>query len=261
MSFIKYVMLLAILAGATLAHADEESRAYWGNSTWQDPNRGFLWYSVPQPKKIEPHTVVPKAKERMTNKELGAELERLLAVAVEKQTTEAVKEYLFLQQYSMDRASRFSDVFQRTVWQTPELDYSLRGRPTNAMAMASYDVEHENRRNQASDDLAKTHGMFFFFRKDCVYCHQIAPILRMYQRNYGMEVFAISLDGGTLAEFPEARRDNGASQNLNVTVTPALFLADKRSGKIQPIGYGVMSLDEIVNRVYVLTQTEPGQEY
>jgi conjugal transfer pilus assembly protein TraF len=83
----------------------------------------------------------------------------------------------------------------------------------------------------------------------------------MYQRNYGVEIFPVSLDGGTLPEFPNARPDNGASQNLNVTSVPAIFLADKRTGRIQPLGYGVMSLEEIVNRIYVLTETEPGQEY
>jgi conjugal transfer pilus assembly protein TraF len=83
----------------------------------------------------------------------------------------------------------------------------------------------------------------------------------MYQRNYGIEIFAISLDGGTMAEFPNARMDNGASQNLNVTTVPAVFLAEKSTGKIQPVGYGVMSLEEMVNRVHVLTQTQPGQEF
>lgn len=237
---------------------------YWGGSTWQDPDRGFLWYAPPKPPKSDKPGQQAKAKkpyQQLTNKELGAEIERLLALAVEKQSPEAVKEYLFLQQYAMDRASSFSDVFRRTVWTTPELDYSLRSRPTNAMALAAYDQQRDGRKAAASDQLAKTHGMFFFFRGNCTYCHQLAPILKMYQRQYGVEVFPVSLDGGTLAAFPNAKLDNGMSQNLNVSTVPAVFLADKRTGRIQPVGYGVMSLDELVNRVYVLTSTQPGQEY
>jgi conjugal transfer pilus assembly protein TraF len=255
----------AAAAAATLAlsaHAADTAPTYWGGSTWQDPDRGFLWYAPPKPPKSDkPQPKAKKPYQQLTNKELGAEIERLLALAVEKQSPEAVKEYLFLQQYAMDRASSFSDVFRRTVWTTPELDYSLRSRPTNAIALAAYDQQRDGRKAAASDQLAKTHGMFFFFRGNCTYCHQLAPILKMYERQYGVEVFPVSLDGGTLAAFPNAKLDNGMSQNLNVSTVPAVFLADKRTGRIQPVGYGVMSLDELVNRVYVLTSTQPGQEY
>lgn len=251
----------AAAAAACGAHAADVSPSYWTGSSWRDPDRGFLWYAPPRPPEQQRKPKERKPYEQLTNKELGAEIERLLGVAVEQQSAAAVKEYLFMQQYAMDRASRFSDVFRRTVWTTPELDYSLRSRPTNAMALAAYDAQRDGKRAAASDQLAKTHGIFFFFRGNCAYCHQLAPIMRMYQRNYGVEVFPISLDGGTLAEFPNAKLDNGASQNLNVTTVPAVFLADKRTGKVQPLGYGVLSLEEIVNRVYVLTSTQPGQEY
>lgn len=257
--------LLAVAAHAADPQAQPQAQqpSYWSGSTWQDPDRGFLWYAPAKPP-AEPPKKAAKAKKpytQLTNKELGAEIERLLAVAVEKQTPEAVKEYMFLQQYAMDRASSFSDVFRRTVWTTPELDYSLRSRPTNAIALAAYDQQRDGKRASVSNQLGKTHGVFFFFRGSCTYCHQLAPILKMYQRMYGVEVFPVSIDGGTMPEFPNARPDNGASQNLNITAVPAVFLADKRTGQIQPIGYGVMSLEEIVNRVYVLTSTEPGQEY
>lgn len=241
--------------------ASEPTKGYWDQSAWTDPDRGFLWYAPPPPPKKPQPKEGRKTPQEMTNKELGEELNRLLDVAVKDQTTKAVKEYLYLQQYAMDRASRFSDVFRRTVWTTPELDYSLRGRPTNAMAVASFDADRDQRRRVASEDLGKTHGLFFYFKGNCPYCHQLAPILRMYQRNYGVEVFAISMDGSTLSEFPNARRDNGSATNLGVTTVPAVFLANKATGKVQPIGYGVLALDELVERVYVLTQTQPGQEY
>ena len=267
--FASWLGACAVLAAAPYVFAQATEPAataatYWNGSTWHDPDRGFLWYAPPKPPKSAKPAQQAKPRkpyQQLTNKELGAEIERLLALAVEKQSPEAVKEYLFLQQYAMDRASSFSDVFRRTVWTTPELDYSLRSRPTNAIALAAYDQQRDGKKSAASDQLAKTHGVFFFFRANCSYCHQLAPILKMYQRQYGVEVFPVSLDGGSLAAFPNAKLDNGMSQNLNVTTVPAVFLADKRTGRIQPLGYGVMSLDEIVNRVYVLTSTQPGQEY
>jgi conjugal transfer pilus assembly protein TraF len=254
------IIALFTAGGAAIA-AEEAPKQYWDQSTWSSPDRGFLWYGEPpRPPSTEKK---PKAKrpEQMTNKELGDELQRRLDMAVQHQTTESVKSYLTLQQYAMDRASRFSDVFRRTVWTTPELDYSLRSRPTNALAIAGFDSERDTKVKAAQAEVARTHGLFFYFRANCVYCHQLAPILRMYSRNYGVEVFAVSMDGSRLAEFPDARTDNGSAQNLGITVTPAVLLANKETGRVQPIGFGVMSLDEIVNRVYVLTQTQPGQEY
>ena len=55
--------------------------------------------------------------------------------------------------------------------------------------------------------------------------------------------------------------DNGSAARLGVTAVPSMFIANKKTGAIQPLGTGVLSLEEIVNRVYVLTQTSPGQEY
>ncbi|MBB3221717.1 conjugal transfer protein TraF [Pseudoduganella umbonata] len=250
------LLLLGALCGIVSA---EERSTYWSRSTWDDPERGFLWYATPRQPVAPPETLRPMTE--MSNKELGEAIERLLNIAVEQQTPETVRSYLLAQQYAMNRASRFSDVFRRTVWASPELDYSLRGRPANALAVAAYDAQRVQARNGTSAALAATHGLFFFFKGDCSYCHQLAPVLNMYQRAYGVEVFPVSLDGGTLPEFPNARRDNGSARKLQVNAVPALFLADKRSGAIQPIGYGLMSLEDIVTRVHTLTRTQPGEEY
>lgn len=252
-------MLLLSLAVAAPIGVAADKTGYWSRSSWHEADPGFLWYAMPKP----PDAALPETKPlaAMTNKELGAEIERLLDVAVERQSPEAVRSYLQVQQYAMERASRFSDVFRRTVWTSPELDYSLRGRPANAMAVAAFDGQRAAHRNHTSAALAGTHGLFFFFRAGCTYCHQLAPILKMYQRAYGVEVFAVSVDGSTLPEFPDARPDNGTARKLNISAVPALFLADKRSGAIQPIGFGLMSLDDIVTRVHVLTRTQPGEEY
>ncbi|TWI69300.1 conjugal transfer pilus assembly protein TraF [Pseudoduganella lurida] len=254
--FLVFWITLGLLPGWAGA---QDSPGYWSQSTWQDPERGFLWYAPP--KAAASPAPAPKPLAAMTNRELGAEIERMLSVAVETQSVDAVRDYLQVQQFAMDRASRFSDVFRRTVWSHPDLDYSLRGRPTNAMALTAYDAERTQRRQTASAQLAASHGLFFFFRSDCPYCHQLAPILKLYERTYGVEVFAVSLDGGTLPDFPHARADNGMATRLAIGAVPAIYLADKRSGQLQPLGFGVLSLEEIVNRVHVLTQTVPGQEY
>ena len=50
--------------------------------------------------------------------------------------------------------------------------------------------------------------------------------------------------------------DNGIARTLDVRQVPALFLAEPRGGKITPIGYGVLSESELLERIYVVTQPD-----
>ena len=59
-------------------------------------------------------------------------LEDARATAILDPSTENVAAYLRLQQETLQRAAAFSDAFRRTVWATPELDYTLR-RPVGAL--------------------------------------------------------------------------------------------------------------------------------
>ena len=71
----------------------------------------------------------------------------------------------------------------------------------------------------------------------------------------------MSLDGGRLPQFPNAHPDNGISRVLEVAQVPALFLSSKTERRVQPIGYGVLAADEILERMYVLTQLKPGEDF
>jgi len=42
---------------------------------------------------------------------------------------------------------------------------------------------------------------------------------------------------------------------------PALFIGSKTTGDHAPIGFGQMALTEIINRIFVLTGTQPGQNF
>jgi conjugal transfer pilus assembly protein TraF len=42
---------------------------------------------------------------------------------------------------------------------------------------------------------------------------------------------------------------------------PALFIGSKQTGDRAPIGFGMMALTEIVNRIFVLTGTKPGENF
>lgn len=185
---------------------------------------------------------------------------RAEAKAVLYPTRENVTEYLRLNQWQLDQSSLFSDVWRRVVWQNPVLDYSLR-RPVTNLAVHAYQDQRKNDRAVAVAQVAATHGLFFFFKGSCPYCHTFAPVLKQFSDAYGIEILPVSLDGGVLPDFPHPRTDSRVASELGVSSVPSLFLVDPWQRNVIPVGSGVMSADELANRIYVLTQTEPGKDY
>ena len=167
--------------------------------------------------------------------------------------TEAnVRRYMELEARVVARASTFADVAQRIAWATPELDPTLQGRPVNAKALEVFDQLQMSQRSESIGALGRDHVLFFFFRSDCPYCHAFAPTLEAFQARHGIRVVAISVDGGPMPGFPDARRDNGIATTLKVTQVPAVYLAQPFTGKITPIGFGVLSEAQLVERIAIV---------
>src|SRR3546814_10331117 len=96
---------------------------------------GYWFYSGRPEPKAEPQMAQPPAQVTATQ-ELDAvtgELRELKARAILYPTPENVTAYIRFQRAQLDRASLFSDVWQRAIWQDPELDYTLE-RPVGALA-------------------------------------------------------------------------------------------------------------------------------
>ncbi len=75
-----------------------------------------------------------------------------------------------------------------------------------------------------------------------------------------MTVFPVSLDGRGLPEYPNPQADNGVAARLNASVVPALYLTAPARREIQPVGFGVMALTDLVERIAALgnpTRNDP----
>lgn len=231
---------------------------------------GWFWYEGPeatqdeekQKKEAAPADAVATVPDDPLDQleRIQKTIARAEARAVLYPTEENVGEYLRLNQWQLNQSSLFSDVWRRVVWQTPDLDYSLH-RPVTNLAVHEFQDQKKAARAQAVAKIAKTHGLFFFFKGSCPYCHTFGPILRRFSEMHGIEVLPVSLDGGTLPDFPQARTDTRVATELGVETVPSVFLVDPRRRNVVPVGAGVMSVDELAERIYVLTQTEPGKDY
>ena len=233
---------------------------------WRQHREGWFWYRDPLPPKPRPPSTTPKKPKDLADFEsLQQRLEELKRVAVMNPSDTNLLAYMRFQRMVMDKSQVFADRWQRLVWSAPDLDYGLSGWPTNAMAINVFDDQQRDRDAQTVRTLAATHGLIFVFRSDCPFCHRFAPILKRFEQDYGMTVLAISLDGGTLPDYPDARPDNGMAARLNATAVPALYLTAPARREIRPVGFGLMSMSDLLERVAALARdrtdaaTNPGR--
>lgn len=266
---------LAMSAGGTAAQrqAGEQVAAAVPTSTqslfWLDHRRGWHFYDDPEPE-VEPKPLPPakpvtkqkppdpRAPELVEFEALQKRLEEYRNIAIIRPTEANVRRYMELEARVVRQASYFADVAQRVVWATPNVDMTLEGRPVNAQAIQVYDREQSADRQKSVTALGRTHVVFFFFRSDCAYCHAFAPTLEAFQARHGIQVVPISVDGSGLPNFPTFRRDNGIAKTLQITQVPAVFLAEPFTGKISPLGYGVLSESQLLERI--ATVAAPGSD-
>lgn len=229
-----------------------------------DVRRGWHFYDDPavhEPQK-EVVTPAPVALPKPTTPqpppevkalhELQLQLEQLKAVAVVHPTVANVRRYMELESKVLRNASLFADLSQKVAWANPDLDPTTQGRPVNAQALEVFEQVQMQERSSALANIGTDHILMFFFRGDCPYCHAYGPVLRAFSTKYRIQVLPVSLDGGAVPGFAHARTDNGTAATLNVKQVPALFLAQPITGRIMPVGFGVLSEGQLVERIDAL---------
>jgi conjugal transfer pilus assembly protein TraF len=240
------------------AQTDAESDATY----WLRKREGWFWYRDPPepPRPPKESTSPPSRSPELTRFEaMQKRLDDLKRVAVMNPSDANLLAYMRYQRFVMNKSELFAQNWQRLVWTVPDLDYGLTGRPTNSMAVAAFDEQQRERQAQTVRNLAATQGLLFIFRSDCPYCHRLAPILKRFEQEFGMTVFAVSLDGRGLPEYPNPQADNGIAARLNSTIVPALYLTAPSTRQIRPVGFGLMAMTELVERIAALAQ-DPRQD-
>jgi conjugal transfer pilus assembly protein TraF len=243
---------LSSTSAAAVETSPEQSSTYWLRN-----REGWFWYRDPPASVKPPKASLPppsRPPELVEFEAMQQRLDELKRVAVMNPTDANLVAYMRYQRFVMNKSEVFAERWQRLVWTVPELDYGLTGRPTNSMAIGAFDEQQQIRQAQVVRNLASTHGLLFIFRSDCPYCHRFAPILKRFEQEFGMTVFPVSLDGRGLPEYPNPQLDNGIAARLNSTMVPALYLTAPSKRQIRPVGFGVMALTELLERIAALAQ-------
>ena len=234
---------------------------------------GWFWYDDPvpapsaPPKPMQPQPAVKEpVPAPMTAQDIDLanfkafqlKVERALQAAAQNPSEANVAHFLEMWAESKRKAAVLADTAQAVSARMPWIDDTFSGsRPTTPAAMQVYDSIRMQDDNQLMQEMAQTYGLYFFFRSNCAYCHLQAPMLKQFEAKYGFTIMPVSLDGSTLPQFPGAARDNGMAAKLADAlgipmqhfVTPAVILAQPSSGLVVPVGFGVMNVDQMVERI------------
>lgn len=179
------------------------------------------------------------------------DLETKLHAAIVTPNRETLTAYLLAQRALMNKSEKFSSEWKRVVMTMPSLDETLT-HPVDQNARAVYYDKQSKALEAHIKALAQEYGLFFFFKGNCPYCHRFAPTVQRFSQKYGWSVLGISLDGGKVAEFPQARQDNGIASRLQIIHVPALIAIHPQKGDIIPLAYGMISESEIEARIELL---------
>ncbi len=222
---------------------------------WEQHSVGWHWYQDPQENQTP--SVTPMNPVQIMEA-WQQKIKYSLDQAILNPTSENVRAYITLQNQISAQANQFSKTWQAVLLSYPQLDYSLQ-HPTNNIAKQVYLDQKQQDETKAIQQLAQHSGLFFFYRSSCPYCQRFAPIVKNFSQRYGISVVPITTDGVALPEFPNSHADQGQSERFNITQEPALFTVDPYTHQAVPVGYGLMSEDELRERILQIAQHWPAQ--
>ncbi|GHT93188.1 conjugal transfer protein TraF [Alphaproteobacteria bacterium] len=223
--------------------------------------KGWHWYqSIPEPddEKEKPDSKLGlPALERL--KKYQQELEEAKAEAVLNPSPQNVAHYQRMQYAMLEKSGVFAKVWMQNVYKDQSLDYTQKF-PVSAGARHIYLREQREEREQKIQKLSQEYGLFFFFKNECPYCDAFAPVVKGFSEKYEWEVLAISEFGEKNELFQRNVRDNGLAETWGVNTYPSLFAVNPETGHVIPIAVGMISIEEMEERILSIVGDENGEE-
>ena len=221
---------------------------------------------APKPPPAEARTETPQAplaREEpiptvITTAWIRGHLQDYMDRAIDDPTPNNVQAFLALQQIAMAKSTQFAKATNALTIGNPLFDYNF-VRPSNTMGGHALDEQAQINRKAVLSKLGQTVGIWYFFRSDCPYCAKQGPVLQEFIGRSGVHVLPISLDGGPppSGEFGGYVKDRGQAAGISpaVEATPSLYLAKPATGETAAISQGLLSLDQLEERVITAAHT------
>jgi len=243
MKKIMLAMILVVIVHISFADSLEQN--------W--PKAGWLWYNKPtkthlkrQPKEPvlrQVDTMSATAQMRRIRKATKEALDAAILYPTEEHTIE----YLRLQKFLTDHASDFTNTWQKTLIDHPELDYEV-SHPMQSVGRQVVLSEKSEKEKLAIHQLAKHFGLFFFYRGDNKLDQALAPSIESFAKTNGIALIPVVVDKHPLSSLPHTRIDRGQSKRLGVSYFPALILVNPKTGEHKALSYGFIAQDQLSER-------------
>ena len=245
------------------------------NQFFEDSERGWFWYEQltdeekakvkkpPTPPKQQqiPESKTPKKQpeERpLSQKWFRENFEKYKDYAIENpHDKEAMRNYLYLEKYMMDRAMTFGYERQKVIMSEPFLDGTTR-RSTANFGMKSMNINAAQNRQATLKGLSAESGLVFFFRSDDQFSQQqLSPLIGL-ANNYGFEVKPVSIDGGNLNDTPwsneEVTVNAGQAEAMGVQKIPAVYLFVASTNQFEMVSQGLQAQTQLERRIMFAAQ-------
>ncbi len=213
---------------------------------------GWHWYKeeIKEPEKLI-NSAEPTRDPTAQIKAYQKKIEEKLHAALLSPTVQNIRTYQHAQKELLDRSELFSQQWMKVVYSEPELDHTLKV-PVNYKARHIYLDQHKSLARQTIAALAQEYGLFLFVRHDCKYCEHFMPIVQEFAKRYEWDVIVINEDGAPIPGFKNVMANNGLLEQWQVKAVPALFAVDPKNSEVVPLAYGLVSIDEIEQRIVTL---------
>ena len=217
-------------------------RSFYGNN-----KQGWWWYQ--QEPEEDPETPekkrLPEMKDfsyqqlwNMYPDDFHELLNTFMKKAVQKPDEKTVMDYLVMQDIARRKSLAFAAVISYVNQKNQELGtqsvypFTAPGQS----AMVSMRVRAQERTLAGARE---QFALIMFTRQGCDFCVAQASILEFFVNKYGWPVRAVDMD------------DNpNMAAKFNITMAPTLIMVDKESKQSIPISVGVMSMSDLVLKIY-----------
>ncbi len=251
--------LLASETGARTLECGDEAVEGW--HFYCDPEATEAPLPAPQPEQA------PQASPLTATEEIEAyrkRAEELKNRAILDPTPENLEAYMQVNKEMAQMASRFAAVWQRVLFATPDLDANVK-RPRTQMGINIYQDQKNEAERAALKRAAAEAGFLFVYDNpvDCRICLAQAQVLEGVRKKFGISILAVSTDGSAIEGFPDAVADDGQLSALGIADLPRPFIAivDTQTGAVELIGGGLLTEDQILDRVYVVREIPMGERF
>jgi hypothetical protein len=165
---------------------------------------------------------------------------------------DSVRKYLLVHQETLRRSERFSGLWQELIWTDPAFDHPDR-MPTGTLAQAIHEQETASRRTATLATLRRSLSLLLVVSPQCPTCEAQWKILQDWSTDSGFTVRPIAKELTTLADGAIALPYPGVIERLDIKQLPSLYLVEPATGYLTRLGSGLLTQDQIAERILTLT--------